>query len=55
MKPARKPTRRSLDDALKIVETGIEKIVAEIQKPGNGAKPNRPRSTRPKHQHQPAA
>ncbi len=55
MKPARKPTRRSLDDALKIVEAGIVKIVADIEKSGNEAKPNRPRSARSKAQPQPAA
>ena len=55
MKPARKPTRRSLDDALRIVEAGIVKIVAELHKPGDEGKSTRPRRARSKSLPQPAA
>jgi hypothetical protein len=47
MKRIRKPAR-SLEAALEIVETGIEKIVAGLRTPVAEGKPNRARATRPK-------
>jgi hypothetical protein len=50
MKHVRKPSRPSLEGAMEIVESGIEKIVAEITRNrGNSdGKPGRPRSPKAK-------
>ena len=50
MKHVRKPSRSSLEGAMEIIESGIEKIVAEITRNrGNtDGKPGRPRSPKAK-------
>lgn len=48
MKTSRKRSR-SMDDAMKIVEAGIEKIVSDIRaEAGSDSKPSRPRGSKAK-------